>query len=458
MRDGSEDVPTGDADPVPDEPSGDADPVPDEPSGDADPVPDEPSGDGRPALSALRRIVSEGSARFWTVVGGICAVLALVLTLITILPHGEDVVRTQAVPAPADLRVVGFSLADPTSVDADVLSGGDPTPAAGTSIKSSTIDLTLENMGDFPALITSATLTFHYQQRVADCRQSGGPVTISGSYSIKVPSQVQKVPFSVARPMNFEVKPKALDRMTITLGPQELGETEHWLYDFDLVLRTRDGQSIPAGRASVMSPPGEPANVSEVNVGTPGGAYEQECLKRVQTQLAHLGGTRAAELNTLADYINQFVRPGSPSSWRCADKLPGVVPTNLISACFRYSHWTIEAELRYLEPPTPALIALELGSPDGGLPYTLDIRTQQGAAISLDGPSRTTPYGYSELGGSVEGKLNGNSIRLFIALAKSFAQKSFSVSVWGRTYGSPTYGGSLVDHATAPMDLFFGSR
>lgn len=153
---------------------------------------------------------------FWSILGAVIGVLGTVVSIYQ-LAGGPGY-------TPAALEVAIVSLGAPEEIEAALTMPGDE--KSSTTVTGSPVDITLKNNGDEPALITAIDAEVVYYKALKDCASPGaGPGVISAYYSIKLPvpksssDPVDPGPFSTST--RFEVKPGSVDRMQLTIGPEE---------------------------------------------------------------------------------------------------------------------------------------------------------------------------------------------------------------------------------------------
>src|SRR5688500_17856287 len=139
-------------------------------------------------MSASRSVFTKENQARATVISGVAAVVALLGLKPVLFPEKP------ANPAPAKLRLVAHALRSEATVDATV-AGEDGSTAPGRA-GAVGIDVTLENRGDYPAFVSEAVVTVRHRQQLANCPELGDPVTVSGKYTVAVPTAARAVPFT----------------------------------------------------------------------------------------------------------------------------------------------------------------------------------------------------------------------------------------------------------------------
>lgn len=168
----------------------------------------------KPAKGALARRTSMFIEHpLWTSVGAIIGVVGIVVSIIQMMGGSGY--------TPASLEAEIVTMGTPEEIDANRVAEG--VDATSTTVTSSPVDITLKNNGDEPALITQANAEVVFQDELADCSNGERPGgTVTAQYSMPLPtsdggSQIESGTHSTST--RFEVKPGAIDRMQLTLGP-----------------------------------------------------------------------------------------------------------------------------------------------------------------------------------------------------------------------------------------------
>jgi len=145
----------------------------------------------------------------WTTLGALVGVVGLVLSSIEIY----QALRTP----PVDLEIAALRIDTQQSVRGTV--SGDST---GTrAVKLTPIDLTLQNKGGQPSLITTVEAELVYFQQLSDCTGAHPAAeSITTPYQLAIPmTGVEPAEKRLSSEIRFEVKPGTADRMVVTVGP-----------------------------------------------------------------------------------------------------------------------------------------------------------------------------------------------------------------------------------------------
>lgn len=393
-----------------------------------------------------------------TVISGVAALVALVGLKPTFFPDPPP--NTAA----ADLRVVARSLQRGATVDATVTKHGDP--ATKGRIGTVALDVTVENRGDYPAFISAAALTFHHQTQLIDCAESGDSVKVSGTYSVAVPTSARPVPFALTEPLQFQVRPRSVDRLLITVGPEVMpGGEPAWLYNFDAALRYADGRKVlPVGTVSAVAPP--------VPADDPGGLLTRRkapgdlCPERnrdLVAKVAAMPGEHTAELDALAGALRSFAPADAQPARRTCTPAPqpaasGPAPVG-VAACFHYTPARLEGEISFPPGLSAAFTqtAVDIEDPGTGRRFSATVRAEPGGAVQVScltpALQPVDPQCWSPSTGQwTPGRLT------FAVIPEAYDDDSrvvFSEAVTVTTSGR-SYGATLVDYGAPPVQVVRG--
>ncbi|WP_125939837.1 hypothetical protein [Mycolicibacterium grossiae] len=178
----------------------------------------------------------------WVVAGALAAICAIFipflavpsspLSMETCNAQGEnirvDCSRNEMVEStPASLEVGAFDVGEPTEIDASLRNAADPSdPPREIRLPTTPADVTLKNNGTMTSLITQIEAEVLFSSELADCASAGaGPAMVSAFYSVKIPGRSETdgslVPGLHMSETRFEVKPNSVDRMAISIGPED---------------------------------------------------------------------------------------------------------------------------------------------------------------------------------------------------------------------------------------------
>ena len=157
----------------------------------------------------------------WTAVGTVVGIAGVVLAVVQFAAPSQG--------GGPDLEVAALAVGTPDQIDGTKYdsSGGNPDIPATFDV--SPIDITLKNSGGEPSVITRVTAEVVSSAILKDCTNSGaGPAAITANYAIRFPLEgkgqygdLNPEPQSTAS--QFTVKPGSVDRMQVTVGPEDQG-------------------------------------------------------------------------------------------------------------------------------------------------------------------------------------------------------------------------------------------
>lgn len=153
----------------------------------------------------------------WTTLGALVGIVGLVISMV-------QVVQAMQTP-PVDLEVAALTI-DGQVPAKGTLDGSDT--KANRSIALTPIDLTLQNKGGLPSLITRIDAEIVFFRQLRDCTSAlSSSETISAKYQLPIPMNgLEPAAKQLSTEIRFEVKPGAADRMIFSLGPQTQPEYE----------------------------------------------------------------------------------------------------------------------------------------------------------------------------------------------------------------------------------------
>ncbi|MFA5607978.1 MAG: hypothetical protein WDA07_12435 [Leucobacter sp.] len=220
----------------------------------------------------------------WTTLGALVGIIGLVLSSVQVY----QAIRTP----PVDLEIVALSLDSQQSVQG-TLPGGN-----SQSVEVTPIDITLQNKGGEPSLITKIEAEVVYFQQLQDCTFSApSRESITTKYDLKIPMDgVKPTTTDIAREIRFEVKAGVADRMVLTLGPQtqQAFATAPMVMTAKLTMIHDDNQVLEVRGVSLVTTVGAAnAQIEAVGVDDPS-PQTRACA---QANLEHLNTMYAIQAN-----------------------------------------------------------------------------------------------------------------------------------------------------------------
>jgi hypothetical protein len=193
-------------------------------------------------------------------IAGICAIAAAIIGAVLAYELPSTSTTSSASPvtsvtAGPSLKVEEAEIALASNIDASDQIPGEvaPSPDKATG---STIDITLRNSGDAPALIVNAVFSFTRATELYSCPGGAGALVSSAEYDVKVPTAKPVSadnPLVLHRDMRFVVNANSIDRFTISIGPDRYSSVSWpWIYEFNLSLVEDDGQKLDVGPMSIL--------------------------------------------------------------------------------------------------------------------------------------------------------------------------------------------------------------
>lgn len=251
-----------------------------------------------------QRRLSRITSRFvnhpsWASVGAIVGTLGISVVFIGMRAESE------ARNAPAKLEVAAVALGSPAMVDGVASDSMGQYPDEARPLATTPVDVTLKNNGDETAVITEADAEVVFSNMLNDCAGMGaGPAEISANYSIKFPSvdgySAPDKGSVASSPMKFEVKPRSVDRMAITVGPdrQSLSSGRPIVMGVRIMLVQNNQDRIDLGTVAIATKP----EIMEFQ--TEYGDHDPECAAKnliILDELYSVSSVRADYLDRLRE-------------------------------------------------------------------------------------------------------------------------------------------------------------
>jgi len=147
----------------------------------------------------------------WVTIGALVGIVGLVLSVVQIIQGMET--------PPADLEVAAVTIDGQQSMRGTVFGGDSKT---NRSIGMTPIELTLQNKGSEPSLITRIDAEIVYFAQLQDCTgASPATETIAVNYQMPIAmNDIEPAQKDLSNEIRFEVKPESADRMVLNLGPR----------------------------------------------------------------------------------------------------------------------------------------------------------------------------------------------------------------------------------------------
>lgn len=246
-------------------PTGPGTPTPNRPAPTTSPTPDPATGGVRSGLAARLRVPAVAA-----VVGGVVVALlsAPINTFFSWIPNplAEDDDKPVEIELPkGDARL---KIRDPVAQDlkiSGVWTIGMDGEKQKFDLESAGVDITVQNNGENPALITEAKVTLSEVKHLDYCAHAGGDSPVSAAYMLKYPQDVRAPRVDKLTKIRFDVAPKRTDRLAISMGHDF--EWDHlngvWLFKVKVELWEASAKKyLPAKKTFLLASP--PANAWEL--------------------------------------------------------------------------------------------------------------------------------------------------------------------------------------------------
>ncbi|MFI6341082.1 hypothetical protein [Streptomyces sp. NPDC050535] len=182
-----------------------------------------------------------------SVVGGAVGILVAVLGLVFALLRGCGANQLK-------LELSDVDVARERDIAADWTQGDVPQPAM-TDWTSSLLSIAVRNPSADEVLVTEASFVISAVTELG-CPYGAGGSVVSARYDVKVPDG-RTPPFTLTRPLKFEVPPHGTERLGFTVGPETLpaGALPR-VYTFTAALSGDDGSRLTTDPVVFMNPQG----------------------------------------------------------------------------------------------------------------------------------------------------------------------------------------------------------
>ncbi|GAC56836.1 hypothetical protein GOHSU_14_00030 [Gordonia hirsuta DSM 44140 = NBRC 16056] len=232
----------------------------------------------------------------WTTLGALVGIVGLVVSVIQIYQAMQT--------PPVDLEVASITLDGEQTIPAHLLGGR---TAGNGSVGATPIDLTLQNKGGEPSLITRIDATVVFFEQLRDCTAAPAtPARAAGQYQLKIP-MTDTAPSSktFSNEIRFEVKPDAADRMVLTIGPEQQPAfaIQPMVMSVKLALIHDHNQTKEIGTVSLVT------TVAATNAqigGTPATAAGRQCAKENLEQLDTMFAIQATRSRVLDELRSAY--------------------------------------------------------------------------------------------------------------------------------------------------------
>ncbi|MFF9569843.1 hypothetical protein [Streptomyces sp. NPDC014685] len=131
------------------------------------------------------------------------------------------------------------------------------------------IKVTVKDLGDRPAFISKATVTFEKSGYLKPCYGIGGDLVSTATYDFIIPDdqprdankQFQhKVPFSLEKELNHEIPANKYELFTLTVGPKTIPDGgSPWFGVLHVTFLRDTGEKLKVGPLAVVNSGGNPA-------------------------------------------------------------------------------------------------------------------------------------------------------------------------------------------------------
>ncbi|MGW5852379.1 hypothetical protein ACWFQ8_31320 [Streptomyces sp. NPDC055254] len=201
---------------------------------------DEPAEDqDKPFLHKPQGVIS--------VVGGALAILVAILGLVFDFFPG-----CKPEPDSPKLELSNVDVAREQDIAADWTLADEPQPTVN-NWTSSLLSIALRNRSEDKVLVTEAKFEFSAVTELG-CSYGAGASVLKARYDVKVPDE-STPPFTLTRPLKFEVPPHDNERIGFTVGPETFPDGSlPRAYTFTATLSADDKSSLTTDPVVLMNP------------------------------------------------------------------------------------------------------------------------------------------------------------------------------------------------------------
>lgn len=266
----------------------------------------------------------------------LCSLLTIVVVVVS------TILLLPGAPRPI-LEVAELAVAGADTLDADEINLVTNQFDQKTQIEATAADITLKNNGSAPALITELKVEILFAREMEDCaRSGGGPALVSGRYSVKIPTVLPAMPFTLARPIRFEVRSGSVDRMAVTIGPeqQNISFAKPYVYAARISLvHDKSDKPLDVGTVAMVSTPGK----ADWQIAR---ASDFACIERSKVLLDELFEIQAKHSVQLDNLWKKYDEILTPDPVLAEEKCREWKESSPISKmCARYSRRLLEVKL-----------------------------------------------------------------------------------------------------------------
>lgn len=184
--------------------------------------------------------------------------IGTVVTALTLVVAGVSYLQGQG--GSGKLEIAAVTIESPKPIAASNITIGtlEETPRSGYA--ATPIDITVKNDGGVPVHITRVTAEPLYSSKFT-CDLRGGGLSVTAEYSLTMPTKfangVAVSSEEVSATVDYLVKPRSLDRMTVTVGPDDkIGSWLPFVFVSTLQFETDDGRILRTRPLALVTPTG----------------------------------------------------------------------------------------------------------------------------------------------------------------------------------------------------------
>ncbi len=167
----------------------------------------------------------------------------------------------------AELKLAKVTAQIKDSVSGEQSRGGEDSEKSN-NLRAVNIDLTVKNLGDHPAFISKATMTFDESGHLKPCYAIGGDLLSTANYTFTIPDDQPRkegtllhvTPFSISKELTHEIPPNKYEKFTLTVGPKTIPDGgSPWFGVLHITLFRDTGDGLKIGPLAVVNTGGNPA-------------------------------------------------------------------------------------------------------------------------------------------------------------------------------------------------------
>jgi hypothetical protein len=195
------------------------------------------------------------------------------------------------------------------------------------------VDIIVENLNDQSDLVGRIDVTIKEGVHLVPC-EGGGPLLSTAQYDFRIPVEDAVVNRTFSKPHKFAVNGKEKDRLTVSIGPEHLGDVDWgWIYYVDVGLVLESGKRLVASDLVLMDAERNDSIIEYVSRWDSLEQAKRACIKSnmaIVDRAAAAPGKHSAAIGALREGVRKLDvldREASQSTPTTTPAPPPMVPT-----------------------------------------------------------------------------------------------------------------------------------